>query len=129
MQVKWEQLKTKRRKNWLNILECLKRHNWQYEPARQELGITSSYLSNTLHNMRRAGVISGRPTCGLIAEHIRSSQIRMGDYRTDIKFYDIGFQRWLLGQIPPGKEVSLLNVLLSTAYDAYLDEIEQKDAA
>ena len=125
MEIKWEELQTKRRKSSRDTLECLRRHNWQYEPAAKELGVTNTDLSNMMHNMRRAGVISGRPTCGLIAEQIRAGRMRLGDYRSDFKMYEIGFQRWLCDQIP-SKEVSLLDQLLSIAYDTYAEEKDEK---
>ena len=128
MEIKWEELQTKRRKSWRKTLECLRRHKWQYEPAAADLGVAVTDLHNMMHNMRRAGVISGRPTCGLIAEQIRASNIRLGDYRSDVKMYEVDFQRWLCDQIP-SKEVSLLDLLLSIAYDTYADEKERKEAA
>ena len=123
MEIKWEELQTKRRRTWRNTLECLKRHKWKYEPASVELGVTATDLHNMMHSMRRAGVVSGRPTCGLIAEQIRAGHIRLGDYRSDIRMYESGFQRWLCDQIP-SKEVSLLDALLSVAYDTYVEETD-----
>jgi len=117
-----------RRRRWRECAEALEAHGNATDAA-TALGWKRQQVYDVIHRMKKAGIIEQTApyTCSYASSQQRAGTLRAGRILEAAQAYDRDFQRWLVGQIPEGG--TLAELLMAMAFDAYIEEESQKEAA
>ena len=115
------------RPKWRQVAEALLRNDGDTAKTASELGLRRSYIYEIKYKLRQRGLMSGPSREGYIATLVRDNAVVMGHLLRSVRLYDKDFQRWIATQTPEGGAVC--DTLLSIAYDVWLDEKDQQEAA
>ena len=115
------------RPEWRAVAEALLRNDGDTVKSARELNVRRGYIYDIKFKLRKRGWMTGAKRDGYIATMVRDKHLHMGQLMRSIRLYDVSFQKWIADQTP--EKSAVCDTLLSIAYDAYLDEVERKDAA
>jgi len=110
---------------WIKVARALEANGYCATAAASALGWHRQQIYDVVHRLKRHGLIQKDViVSGYLGTQARTGGLRLGKITEVSREYDLAFQRWLVKQVP--EEASLADLLLSMAYDVYMDEVEEK---
>ena len=113
---------------WMTAARALEANNYCAASAAREIGWSAQQVYDVIHRMKKRGILTKeKKSSSYISTQLRTGGLRLGKVSELSKDYDADFQIWLVKQVPT--EATLADLLLSMAYDIWLDETEVRHAA